>query len=115
MALLNDPKQHVQLSAIRSLSLITEEVPEVILNHNKLLEILDFVMKMGQSEVFLKHVAKIVDNLTIPEGSTKVLGPHSGPMIGVFLGFCLESGRSGLSVGSCMNVIINLIKCSRSP
>lgn len=71
-------------------------------------------MKMGQSEVFLKYVAKIVDNLTVPEESTKVLGPHSGPMIEIFLGFCLESDRSALSVGSCMNVIINLIKCSRS-
>jgi hypothetical protein len=63
-SLLNDPVQYVQLSALKSLTLISEEVPEVILHHEQFLKLLEFVVKMGQSELFLKHVTKIVDHLT---------------------------------------------------
>ena len=35
----------------------------MILKHSNLFDILDFVMKMGQNETFLKNAAKMVDNL----------------------------------------------------
>lgn len=49
VSLLNDSVQYVQLSAIKSLCLISEEVPDVIMRHDKFFQILDFVVKMGGS------------------------------------------------------------------
>lgn len=69
---------------------------------------------MGENETFLKYVCKIVDNLATPEESTTIIGPHSGEMIKIFLKICLEPGRSVPSISSCLNVIINLIKCSQN-
>lgn len=83
--LLNDSSVYVQLSALKSLSLITEEVPEVVLKHEKCLQILDFVVKMTQRDIFLKHVCKIVDNLSQPEMSSNVIGPHAADLVKIFI------------------------------
>lgn len=40
VALVNDANNYVKLSAVKSLSLISEEVPEVIYKHEKFLQIL---------------------------------------------------------------------------
>lgn len=113
VALLNDSNICVKLSAIKSLVLISEEVSEVILQHDKVLQILEVIVKVGQvGEHFLKHTCKVVDNLCAPDLSRKVLGPHAGNLVKLFLDLCLENGRSIQAISSCLNVIINLIKCS---
>lgn len=67
VALVNDSKQFVQLSAVKSLSLISEEVPEVIYKHENFLQILQLVIKViPLGEEFLKNVCRIVDNLCVP-------------------------------------------------
>ena len=45
---MGDVNVQVQLSAVRSLALISEEVPEVILGHDKFLQILQLVVGLVQ-------------------------------------------------------------------
>jgi hypothetical protein len=69
---------------------------------------------VGLGETFLKYVCKVVDNLSAAGGGAQYVGPLAGDLIKVFLEVCLEGGRSIASVNYCLNVIINLIKCSGS-
>lgn len=46
VALVNDSKKFVQLSAVKSLSLISEEAPKVIYKHENFLQILQLVIKV---------------------------------------------------------------------
>ena len=89
-------------------------MPEVVLKHEKCLEILDFVVKMAQREVFLKHVCRVVDNLSLPELSTQIIGPHAADLIKIFIDILVDPSKSILIVGSCFNTTINLIRCSES-
>jgi len=43
-----------------------------------------------------------------------IIGPLAGDLIKLFLESCLDNERSISLVSSCLNVIINLIKCSRN-
>lgn len=61
----------------------------MILKHSNLFDILDFVMKMGQNETFLKNAAKMVDNLAQSDEGPQRLGSQAGCMIEVFLKYCL--------------------------
>jgi len=67
---------------------------------------------MGSSEIYLKHVCKIVDNLTGSHSSIEKVGPHSEYMIKVFLEILLAPNRANNIISQIFNVIINLIKCS---
>ena len=69
---------------------------------------------MGSSEIFLKHVCKIVDNLTSSPSSIEKVGPHSEDMVKVFLDILVAPGRNNNLISQIFNVIINLIKCSCS-
>ena len=72
------------------------------------------MIKMGSSEVFLKHVCKIVDNLTGSPLSITKLSSHAEELIKVFLDFLVNPSRSNNILSTVFNVIINLIKCSCS-
>jgi hypothetical protein len=90
VALLNDPVGIVQVSAIKSLSLITEETGKVILNHANFIQILQLIVgKSKVNETFMRHCCKIVDNLCQVEDSVKVLGPCADDLIKVLLDCCL--------------------------
>lgn len=114
VTLLNDQHIYVQLSALKSLGLITEEVPEVFLKHEKCLEILDFVIKMNKNDHFLKYICKIVDNLSQARVSNNVLSPHAGDLAKIFIDILLNREKSLQVVSNCFNTAINLIKCSQN-
>jgi hypothetical protein len=44
VSLLSDPKPYVQLSAVKSLSLISEETGKVIINHINFIQILQLIV-----------------------------------------------------------------------
>lgn len=69
---------------------------------------------MAKNELFTRHVCKIIDCLCESESSNQILGPHAAELIKVFMDLSMEEGRSVSSITSCFNVIINLIKCSKS-
>lgn len=48
---------------------------------------------MGKQEHFLKHVCKIVDNLSMPDSATGILGPHAAEMTKIFMDFILDKNR----------------------
>lgn len=115
VALLNDPNPYVQSSAIKSMSLISEETGQVILSHANFISILQIIVKKAQiNENFMRHVCKIIDNLSsIPE-SVRVLGAVAEDLTKVFLDACLEPNRSVSSINNCFCTIFNLITNSES-
>ena len=94
MSLLNDSHPYVKLSALKSLGLITEEVPDVFLKHEKCLEILDFIVKMGNHDHFLKYVCRVVDNLSQSKMKPNVLSPHAADLTKIFIDLLLEPNKS---------------------
>jgi len=63
-SLLADSVFAVQLAAIKSLALISEETGGVFLHHVNFIDVLQLVVKKGQSnELFMRHSCKFIDNL----------------------------------------------------
>ena len=113
--LLEDEKQYVQYSALKSLSYICEDAGEAVISHGQFLQVLQAVVKKGEAgEHFMRYVCKVVDSLCQAEGSTGAFGSISHDLASVFMGY-IESNHSDSIVNTCFGTLMNLIKCANNP
>ena len=113
--LLNDQSKGVQYSAIKSITLITDECAECFFKHPHFIDILKLIVsKLSLSENFLKNVCRIIDNLCMECQFTgeKHFCSIADDLIQVLFDTCLRSESSLHTINCCILTIMNLISVS---